>query len=79
MLVDRRALAAQGVRAFSVFEPEPNLKFDKLYEVYSNKFQKEDFGEEDTFDSNVLPREYLLEPQPKHVFVASARSNTSRL
>lgn len=43
-LVDRRALAAQGVRAFSVFEPEPNLKFDKLYEVYSNKFQKEDFG-----------------------------------
>ena len=31
-LVDRRALAAQGVRAFSVFEPEPNLKFDKLYE-----------------------------------------------
>ena len=78
-LVDRRALAAQGVRAFSVFEPEPNLKFDKLYEVYSNKFQKEDFGEEDTFDSNVLPREYLLEPQPKHVFVASERSNTSRL
>ena len=32
-LVDRRALAAQGVRAFSVFEPEPYLKFDKLYEV----------------------------------------------
>ena len=68
-LVDRRALAAQGVRAFSVFEPEPNLKFDKLYEVYSNKFQKEDFGEEDTFDSKVLPREYLLAPQPKHAFV----------
>ena len=67
-LVDRRALAAQGVRAFSVFEPEPNLKFD---EVYSNKFQKEDFGDEDAFDPKVLPREYLLAPQPKHVYVCT--------
>eukprot|EP00456_Euglypha_rotunda_P013208 TRINITY_DN138_c2_g2_i3.p1 TRINITY_DN138_c2_g2~~TRINITY_DN138_c2_g2_i3.p1 ORF type:complete len:901 (-),score=266.54 TRINITY_DN138_c2_g2_i3:4435-7137(-) len=68
-LVDRRALAAQAVRAFSVFEPEPNQKFDKLYEVYSNRFQKEDFGEEDVFDSKVLPRDYLEKPQAKHVFV----------
>ncbi len=68
-LVDRRALAAQAVRAFASFEPEPNLKFDKLYEVYSNRFQKEDFGEEDAFDSKVMPKEYLLDPQPKHVFV----------
>lgn len=68
-LVDRRSLAAQAVRAFSVFEPEPNQKFDKLYEVYCNKFQKEDFGDEDTFDSKVLPREYMLAPQPKHVVV----------
>ena len=68
-LVDRRSLAAQAVRAFSVFEPEPNQKFDKLYEVYSNKFQKEDFGEEDAFDPKVMPRDYLLDPQPKHVFV----------
>ena len=28
-LVDRRALAAQAVRAFASFEPEPNKKFDK--------------------------------------------------
>lgn len=68
-LVDRRSLAAQAVRAFSVFEPEPNLKFDKLYEVYSNKFQKEDFGDEDAFDAKMMPRDYLLDPQPKHVFV----------
>jgi type I restriction enzyme R subunit len=68
-LVDRRALAAQAVRAFASFEPEPNLKFDKLYEVYSNRFQREDFGEEDAFDSKVVPKEYLLDPQPKHVFV----------
>ncbi len=68
-LVDRRALAAQGVRAFSVFEPEPNLKFDKLYEVYSNKFQKEDFGDEDAFDPKMMSKDYLTNPQPKHVFV----------
>lgn len=68
-LVDRRALAAQAVRAFASFEPEPNQKFDKLYEVFSNRFQKEDFGEEDAFDSKVMPREYLLDPKPKHVFV----------
>ena len=44
-LVDRRALAAQAVRAFSSFEPEPGLKFDKIYEVYSQRFQREDFDE----------------------------------
>ena len=68
-LVDRRALAAQAVRAFASFEPEPNLKFDKLYEVYSNRFQKEDFGEDEAFDAKVMPNAYLLDPQPKHVFV----------
>ena len=41
-LVDRRALAAQAVRAFAAFEPEPGLKFDKIYEVYSQKFRRED-------------------------------------
>jgi type I restriction enzyme R subunit len=37
-LVDRRALAAQAVRAFSAFEAEPGRKFDQIYEVYSSKF-----------------------------------------
>lgn len=68
-LVDRRALAAQAVRAFSVFEPEPNKKFDQIFEVYSNKFQKEDFGDDEAFDPKIMPREYLLNPQPKHTFV----------
>ncbi len=68
-LVDRRALAAQAMRAFATFEPEPNQKCDKIYEVYSNKFQKEDFGEDEAFDSNVLPKSYLTDPQAKHVFV----------
>jgi type I restriction enzyme, R subunit len=41
-LVDRRALAAQAVRAFASFEAEPGLKFDKLYPVYSQRFQPAD-------------------------------------
>jgi len=35
--VNRRALAAQAIRAFASFEPEPGLKFDKIYEVYNQK------------------------------------------
>jgi DNA-binding Lrp family transcriptional regulator len=40
-LVDRRALAAQAVRAFASFEPEPNQKFDKIYEVYNQETRRE--------------------------------------
>jgi type I restriction enzyme R subunit len=68
-LVDRRALAAQAVRAFASFEPEPNKKFDKIYEVYSQRFQTGDWDEAEKFDSKVLPRSYLESPQPKHTFV----------
>ncbi len=68
-MVDRRALAAQAVRAFASFEPEPNQKFDKIYEVYSQRFQREDFGEEERFDPKVLPASYLKNPEPKHAFV----------
>src|SRR5450756_319300 len=57
-LVDRRALAVQAVRAFASFEPEPNLKFDKIYEVYSQSFQKGDFDEDEKFDPKVLPGPY---------------------
>jgi type I restriction enzyme, R subunit len=67
-LVDRRVLAAQAVRAFASFEPEPNKKFDKLYEVYSQRFQRDDF-EDAKFDPKVLPQSYLTDPQPKHAFV----------
>src|SRR5262249_31106543 len=45
-LVDRRALAAQAVRALASFEPEPNKKFNNLYEVYSQSFRREDFGDD---------------------------------
>jgi len=40
-----RALAAQTVRAFASFEAEPGLKFDKIYPVYSQRFQQTDFDE----------------------------------
>lgn len=68
-LVDRRALAAQAVRAFASFEPEPSKKFDKIHEVYSQRFAREDFGEEERFDPKVLPQAYLMDPQAKHDFV----------
>ena len=42
--------AAQAVRAFSYFDAEPGQKFDQIYEVYSNMFQREDFDENDKFD-----------------------------
>jgi type I restriction enzyme R subunit len=54
-VADRRALAAQAVRAFASFEAEPGLKFDKIYEVYSQRFQREDFGEDEKFDPRTCP------------------------
>jgi type I restriction enzyme R subunit len=68
-LVDRRALAAQAVRTFASFEPESGLKFNKIYQVYSQRFQKEDFGEEEKFDPTVLPNSYLVSPKPGDAFV----------
>lgn len=68
-LVDRRALAAQAVRAFASFDAEPGKKFDQIYEVYSSKFQKADFGDEDPFDPKVMPQQYLTDPKPGHAFV----------
>ncbi|HKZ02304.1 MAG TPA: DEAD/DEAH box helicase family protein, partial [Pyrinomonadaceae bacterium] len=68
-LVDRRALAAQAVRAFASFEPETGLKFDKIYEVYSQRFQREDFDEEEKFDPKTLPNSYLSAPKQGNAFV----------
>lgn len=68
-LVDRRALAAQAVRAFSSFEPEAGLKFDKIYDVFSQRFQREDFGEDEKFDPKLLPSSHLLTPKAGHAFV----------
>lgn len=68
-LVDRRALAAQAVLAFASFEPEPGLKFAKIYEVYSQRFHREDFDEDQKYDPKVLPASYLTNPKPGNAFV----------
>ena len=68
-LVDRRALAAQAVKSFRSFEPEPGLKFDQTYELYSQRFQQQDFDEDEKFDVTVLPQRYLTEPGEGDAFV----------
>lgn len=68
-LVDRKALAAQAVRAFGSFEAEPGLKFDKIYPVYSQKFQTSDFEDGEKWDPNVLPNSLLTAPKLGDAFV----------
>lgn len=68
-LVDRRALAAQAVRAFASFEAEPGLKFDKLYPVYSQRFQRDDLEDGGRWDPNVLPSSLLTNPKLGDAFV----------
>ena len=68
-LVDRKALAAQAVTELASFEPEPGLKFDKIYETFSQRFRREDFEEGSTYDPKVLPNEYLTKPKSRDAFV----------
>lgn len=68
-LVDRRALAAQAVTTLASFEAEPGLKFDQCYEVYSQRFRREDLDENLKFDPKVLPTDYLTDPKSRNSFV----------
>ena len=68
-LVDRKALAAQAVREFSSFNTPQGNKFIQEYELYSQRFQKEDFGDDAPFDPKILPNEYLTDPKPSHTFI----------
>ena len=68
-LVDRRSLAAQAVSAISAFETPEGLKLDKDYEVYSQKFRRDDLEGNAGFDPKVLPEEYLTNPQEKHTYI----------
>jgi type I restriction enzyme R subunit len=68
-LVDRRALAAQAVTTMASFEAKPGLKFDQIYEVYSQKIQKEDLDENTRFDFKQMPSEYLTNPSARDAFV----------
>ncbi|MHB8894945.1 MAG: type I restriction endonuclease subunit R [Candidatus Geothermincolia bacterium] len=68
-LVDRKALAAQAVREFNAFNTPNGHKFSQEYEVYSQRFQKENFGDDSPFNPKVLPNEYLTAPKSSHTFV----------
>lgn len=68
-LVDRRALAAQAVNAFNSYPADAGQKFTSIYEVFHQKFKREDLDDEGKFDPKLLPVEYLTNPQPKHAFV----------
>ena len=68
-LVDRRALAAQAVRSITSFEAEPGLKFDKIYELYSQKFHNDDLDEAD-FNPTVLPNNALTNPKLGQAFAS---------
>ena len=67
-LVDRRALAAQAAQAFSSFITPSRNKFNQEYEVFSQRFQKEDFEEGERFDISIMPNEYLTSPGSSHTF-----------
>jgi len=68
-LVDRKALAAQAVRELASFQTPNNRKFNADYEVYSQRFRREDFGDEEAFDPKVLPESYLTKPDGAQTFV----------
>ena len=68
-LVDRKSLAAQAVREFASFNTPRGNKFNQEYEVYSQRFRKEDFGDDEPFNPNLLPNEYLTNPNNTHTFV----------
>jgi len=68
-LVDRKALAAQAVREFASFNTPLGNKFNQEYEVYSQRFRREDFGDERLFDPKLLPEDYLTNPSSAHTFV----------
>ncbi|GHV76567.1 type I restriction-modification system deoxyribonuclease [Spirochaetia bacterium] len=68
-LVDRRALAAQAAQAFAAFNTPKGNKFDKEYEVFSQRFRKDDFEDGEVFDIGVLPNAYLTRPTNSHTFV----------
>lgn len=68
-LVDRKALAAQAATAFAAFETPSGLKLNQEYELFSQRFKKEDLDENEKFDVSVLPNEYLTKPDASKTFV----------
>ena len=50
-------------------DPEPGFKFNQIYEVYSQRFQKDDLDPNEKFDPKTLPSEYLKDPKARDAFV----------
>jgi type I restriction enzyme, R subunit len=67
-LVDRKSLAAQAVTAFASFDTPRNIKFKDEYELYSQRFNREDF-EDEKYDPTVLPNSYLTNPDGSKTFL----------
>ena len=67
-LVDRKSLAAQAVTAFASFDTPRNIKFKDEYELYSQRFKKDDF-EGEAYDPTVLPNSYLTNPDGTKTFL----------
>ncbi|MFA6923847.1 MAG: DEAD/DEAH box helicase family protein [Bacteroidales bacterium] len=67
-LVDRKSLAAQAVTAFASFDTPRNIKFKDEYELYSQRFRKDDF-EGEAYDPTVLPNSYLTNPDGSKTFL----------
>jgi type I restriction enzyme R subunit len=68
-LVDRKSLAAQTAVSYSAYSTPAGNKFNQEYELFSQKFRKDDFEEGDKFDINELPPEYLKKPDATKTFV----------
>jgi type I restriction enzyme R subunit len=67
-LVDRKSLAAQAVTAFASYDTPRKIKFKDEYEMYSQRFQREDF-EGESYDPTVLPNSYLTNPDVSKTFL----------
>jgi type I restriction enzyme R subunit len=68
-LVDRRALAVQAVREFASFATPKGNKFNQEYEVYHQRFKREDYDDDRAFDPKILPDAYLTNPDASKTFV----------
>ncbi|OGH38562.1 hypothetical protein A3F59_01880 [Candidatus Roizmanbacteria bacterium RIFCSPHIGHO2_12_FULL_38_13] len=54
---------------FAAYEAENGLKFNQIYQVYSQKFQKNYLDDNEKVDFSVLPTGYLTDPDGSQVFI----------
>ena len=53
----------------SAFETLDGLKLDREYEIYSQRFRRDDIDEDIHFDPKILPEEYLTNPHENHTYI----------